>query len=458
MALRKPSRTTFDERLNYMIEAIRTKITTNEYVIGSYIPSILHLSKEYQLSINSVQKGLDVLLNEGLIERIPRVGIKVIAKQVTTLSIGYYTTLNDELDLQHLIEAFEARYPSIKINLIPLQFANYVETTEAYLKNEFVDAVAINHLNFLHFSELIEDLSHLFEVIQPNTSIYPFLNEAFTVNEQLYAQPIIFSAVVLCYNKDFFTTHQIPDPPSNWTWNEFINMLELIEEKTSSNLSFYFYPGTWNRWPIFLMQSGLNFTEVPNALSSQEILDGIDMCYQLIHRQNTFSLLLSSNDTNVEKMFLEQSVPVMMTTYYRLNQLKETSFEFEIVPLPYVNVPKTLLLPIGFAINQRSKKKELAKLFLNFLSSSEAQLHIRKHTYSIPALQQAAEWEGEELLYRPANFQMFKDITAQFGLISDLNLNFDQMQQLHNIMNRYWTGLQDKESTTNQLAQLTYSV
>lgn len=85
-------------------------------------------------------------------------------------------------------------------------------------------------------------------------------------------------------------------------------------------------------------------------------------------------------------------------------------------------------------------------------------MHIRKHTYSIPALQQAAEWEGEELLYRPANFQMFKDITAQFGLISDLNLNFDQMQQLHNIMNRYWTGLQDKESTTNQLAQLTYSV
>src|SRR5690606_971874 len=92
MALRNPCITTFDERLNYMIEAIRTKITTNEYVIGSYIPSILHLSKEYQLSINSVQKGLDVLLNEGLIERIPRVGIKVIAKQVTTLSIGYYTT------------------------------------------------------------------------------------------------------------------------------------------------------------------------------------------------------------------------------------------------------------------------------------------------------------------------------------------------------------------------------
>lgn len=456
--MKKPSRTTFDERLNYMIEAIRAKITANEYGTGSYIPSILQLSKEYQLSINSVQKGLDVLLNEGLIERIPRVGIKVIAQHITTLSIGYYTTLHDELDLQYLIKTFEERYPTIKINLIPLHFSSYVETTEAYLKNELVDAVAINHLNFLHFSDMNQDLSQLFEPIQPKDGVYPFLNEAFTVNKQLFVQPVTFSAVVLCYNKEFFTTHQIPELPSNWTWNEFIKMLELIETKTSSNLSFYFYPGTWNRWPIFLMQSGLNFAEMPIELASEEILDSIETCYRLIHRQDTFSLLLSSNDTNVEKMFLEQSVPVMMTTYYRLNQLKETSFEFEIVPLPYVNEPKTLLLPIGFAMNQRSKKKELAKLFIDFVSSQEAQLHIRKHTYSIPAIQQAAEWEGEELFYRPTNFQMFKDITSQFGLISDLNLTFDQMQQLHSIMNRYWTGLQDKTATTKQLAQLTHSM
>ena len=450
----KPSRTTFDERLNHMNESLRAKIISGEYATDSYIPSILQLSKEYQLSINSVQKGLDALLDEGLIERIPRVGIKVIAQQVTQLSIGYYTTLQEELDLNQLIKQFEALYPTIKINLIPLHFNDYVQTTGAYLKNKMVDAVAINHFNFLQFADSQQQLSTLFEPIDTNEDVYSYLNDAFTINKQLFVQPVIFSTVVLCYNKDFFSANHIPELPKDWTWKEFIKTLELIETKTKSKLSFYFHPGTWNRWPIFLLQSGLNFKDTTTDFSLDTTIEAIETCYELIHRQNTFSLLLSSKDTNVERLFLDQSVPIMMTTYYQLNHLKTASFKYDIVPLPYVNEPKTLLLPIGFAINQRSSKKELAKLFIDFISSRDAQLHIRKHTYSIPAMQQAAEWAGLELFYRPDNFHMFKDISTQFGLISDMNLSLDELQRLHTIMNMYWTGLQDKEAITKLLLEL----
>ena len=147
-------------------------------------------------------------------------------------------------------------------------------------------------------------------------------------------------------------------------------------------------------------------------------MDSIQTCYDLIHRQNTFSLLLAENDFGVEKPFAEQKISVMMTTYFNLNKLKGVSFPFDIAPLPYVHVPGTLLLPIGLALNQRSKQKEAARVFIQHLVSYESQLHIRKHTYSIPALQQAAEWKGEEIGYRPPRFHIYRDISHTFGLIS----------------------------------------
>lgn len=438
-----------------MVETLRNQIYSGKYPPDSYIPSILQLSEEYKLSINSVQKGLDILMEESLIERIPRVGIKVReaeSNRVVTLSVGYYTTLADEMDFNQLLSKFETVYPYIKVNLVPLHFVDYLEVTESYLKNEMVDVVAINHINYLHFVNHYENISELFEPLDQVGEVYSYLTEAFTVNKQLFVQPAVFSPVVLCYNKNEFAKRQLPEPPMSWQWNDFMKLLDRLEHKSESKLSFYFYPTTWNRWPIFILQSGIDFNKSPVDWSSQAVIDGIETCYNLIHRQNTFSLLLSSNETSVEELFLQQQVPIMMTTYYRLNQLKQAPFEFDIAPIPYVHVPKTLLLPIGFAMNRRSRKKEAARAFIDYMISYEAQLHIRHNTYTIPALKQAAEWSGEEAMYRPANFHMYKVMGDQFGLLSDLNLSEKKMEKLKSVMNLYWTGIHNKETTRSRLA------
>lgn len=438
-----------------MVETLRSHIHSGKYPPDSYIPSILQLSEEYKLSINSVQKGLDVLMEESLIERIPRVGIKVKkadTNQAVTLSIGYYTSLADEMHFDQLVGQFEALHPTIKVNLVPLHFVDYLEVTESYLKNEIVDAVAINHINYMHFVNQYDDIAELFEPLDPIGDVYPYLTEAFTVNRQLFVQPAVFSPVVLCYNKNYFMKHQVPEPPVSWQWNDFMRLLDRLEETSDSKLGFYFYPNTWNRWPIFIMQSGIDFNKPPVDWSSQAIMDGIETCYKLIHRQNTFSLLLSSNETSIEELFLQQQVPIMMTTYFRLNHLKEAPFAFDVAPIPYVHVPKTLLLPIGFAMNRRSQKKEAARAFIDFIASFDTQLQIRQNTYTIPALKQAAEWSGDETINRPANFHMYKELSGQFGLLSDLNLSERKMEKLISAMNLYWTGIQNKEATRSRLA------
>lgn len=452
----KPSRTTFRERLENMTQTLRDEIITGSMQSGSYLPSIQQLSKQYNLSINSVQKGLEQLAVESLIERIPRVGIRVKDAGVpspVTITFGYYSQLLYEIDLDQLIAKFHELHPNIRVRMIPLQFGNYLAVTKDYLRNDILDVLTVNHHNISDFRRETADLTETFEPMEVDDALYSFVTTPFREQQRLIAKPVTFSPVILCYNKQHFVENEVPEPSSDWTWGEFMSCLDKLEKVKDIKLPFYFFPSASNRWPIFLLQSGANFEGKPHWASAP-IMDSIQTCYDLIHRQKTFSILLSENDFAVEKLFAQQKVSVMMTSYFSLNKLQNVSFPFDIAPLPYTNIPSTLLVTVGLALNRRSKHKEAARKLINFLTSYDAQLHIRKNTYSIPALRQAAEWEGEEIGYRPSRFNTYREIVSTYGQLSDLNLQADQIERLLSTINMYWMGINNKEETVAALSAL----
>src|SRR5690606_21834126 len=79
MSTSESSRRTFQIRLNKLVNQIREDIMNGNYKRGTYLPPEKTLAKQYQLSNKSVRKGLEQLLEEGLIKKIPRVGSMVIA-------------------------------------------------------------------------------------------------------------------------------------------------------------------------------------------------------------------------------------------------------------------------------------------------------------------------------------------------------------------------------------------
>ncbi|MDF2662047.1 MAG: GntR family transcriptional regulator, partial [Paenibacillus sp.] len=75
------------ERLSDMVNRLRDDIITGKRPSGEYLPSEKALTELFGLSNQSVRKGLEQLVGEGLLEKIPRVGNKVIAppdESVTT--------------------------------------------------------------------------------------------------------------------------------------------------------------------------------------------------------------------------------------------------------------------------------------------------------------------------------------------------------------------------------------
>lgn len=450
----KPSRTTFHDRMDYLLTSLRHKIDSGSLEGGDYLPSLNQLSETYKLSKNSVQKALDVLVDESLIERIPRVGIRVLESEernLTTIRFGYYPSLSKTAYLSELVALFEKDYPHIQVKMIPLQYENYKDVVSHYLMAGMLDVVTINDINFNQLIDEVPDAVHLFESMNINSDIYSFLSPSFTVNKQTYVQPLIFSPVILCYNKEHFNGYEQSVLSGPLKWSEFSTLLERTKNQGSYQYPFYFHPTANNRWPIFLLQSGVGFREdgtlkVEGNVSS--LMDGVQACYDLIHTQKLLPMHVSSYDSSVEELFSLEKSSVMITTYFGLNDLIDVDVPFEIAPLPYVEEPRTLLLTVGLALNNFSKQKGASQKFIDYLTSYDSQLQIRRHSLSIPAMGKAAEWDGKEVIKRPENFKLYQDIVSTFSTLSDLNLNQQERIQLLNGLKLYWMGLESKEATT----------
>lgn len=70
-------RKNFHHRLEDFVSRLKQDIVTGKVKPNSYLPSELELGQQYSLSKNSIRKGLDQLVEDGLIEKIPRIGNRV---------------------------------------------------------------------------------------------------------------------------------------------------------------------------------------------------------------------------------------------------------------------------------------------------------------------------------------------------------------------------------------------
>lgn len=456
----KPSRATFQERINYFITSIREDIINGKIASGDFLPSLNLLSIQYNLSKNSLQKGLDKLVLEALIERVPRVGIRVlenVQELKTVIRFGYYPSLEKTAYIRHLVEQYELDNPLVEVKLIPLQYENYKDVVSHYLSAGMLDLVAISDINFNQLAEDDHMSGNLFEGVSRNSEMYSFLYDSYENNNLTYAVPFIYSPVILCYRKDHFEKGDALSLSKQLKWSDFLEELDNVRNERKNQFRFYFNPTSNNRWPIFLLQSGIPFNDeviVDKSEMGSLLSETISTSYKLIHNQKLISTHFTSDDTKVEDLFLMGKISVMMTTYLGLNDLIGSDIGFEIMPLPYVSEPGTLLLSVGLALNRYSKNKQATKSFIDYLTSYDAQLEIRKKTLTIPARKDAAEWEGSEQIQRPENFKIYQKLIPTFKLLADMKISHQERIRILNGLRLYWMGLESEDTTITSISEI----
>lgn len=449
----RPSRNT--SRLDDLIQTLREEIEQGSRQPGEYLPSEREFSKQYGLSNLTVRKGLELLVADGLIVKIPRVGNKVIgparASGPTLLNIGYYTSIPRETGIDQLIDRFQKLHPDIRVQAIP--FTNeHPDVIKQFLDNGMLDVFT---LNFNHFRAYLEfGWADIMEPQQPDPDIYPYLTDAFTYEGSLLVQPFIFSPVILCYNRDHFREIKLHEPDGGWDWERLFDTASQLAI-SNERLGFYYHFLSANRWSVLLLQRGGAFVREDDdslKLQNTDMMEAFRFCREV---QEHFPILSDSiNNGDVEHLFLQGKASIIMTSYFHLNFMMDTPIRFDISPVPHFGHPATLLMSIGLAVNRRSKNKEAAKTLVTFLTSEMSQLSIRQHTYSLPALKSAAEWVGDESMYRPSRFSLFREIVPSFRYFTDLGIGDKQFRTIEREVKLYFAGLENEEQFSGRLEQL----
>ncbi|GIP33894.1 extracellular solute-binding protein [Paenibacillus sp. J2TS4] len=448
----RPSRKTFRDRLDDMVQRLKEEILTSRLQIGDYLPSEKKLGEQFGLSNKSVRKGLDILVSEGLIVKVPKVGNRVARPEddrALTVRFGYHRSITDESDLFNLLERFHEQYPQIKVQAVPIMNDSGVIE---YLEAGLLDVATINYPLFQTIQEsgrlaLLEE-----QPVDPH--FYPFVTKAFMMDAALKAKPFMFSPLVLCYNREHLRESGLLEPDSGWTWQDLSRAASILA-RPDERLGFYFHLQSRNRWPVLLLQSGESLQRGEDGrprLKDSRWLESFRISRDLVGKQRIPPVF--DQEADVEELFKEGRASMILTSYFALNRLKHIKLDWDLAPLPHHYNAKTLLLVIGLVLNAKSSQKEASQKLIDFLTSYASQLAIRHHTLSIPALKPAAEWTGEEKLYRPGRFHLYREIASTFSYYSELGLSNSDIIHMTQQAKLYWSGLYDERQLCERLEEM----
>ncbi|MDF2671485.1 MAG: GntR family transcriptional regulator [Paenibacillus sp.] len=458
--MNRPDRVTFKKRQEEMLASIRSDIDSGILLPGDLIPSEQELSKQFQLSRNSVRGALEQLQNEQVVEKIANVGNKVTAnqrKQPIQLKMGVYKSAYRDMAIEDLLHDYHKANPNVRIQLVTLPEEDSFQTIETYVQNNMLDLMTVNYTHFRQIQER-GTLHELFEPLDDKPEVYPFLSNPYKTQDQVWLRPVIFSPVILCYNKKHFSEMGLLEPDSSWSWETLTEAAKALSEG-HNRFGFYFFLLSENRWSVFLLQNGVRFTRHADGklnIRHPGFTSMMEYCRELLFGQADRPLYMLESENDAELLFRQEKASMIITTYFNLNYFKDCDFPIDIAPLPSSGQYKTLLLNIGIAVSQFSTLKGEAVKFADYLISHAGQLAIRQHTYSLPSVKAIAESDGykSEYLTLPSRFMMFREIFPTFNYYTELNLTPSEFNMIRKELRLFWANLETVEQFCDRMDQL----
>ncbi|MDF2652332.1 MAG: hypothetical protein K0Q73_8137 [Paenibacillus sp.] len=462
--MKKASRSTFRYRLKDMVVFLKNEILSGAYQPGEYLPSEKVLVEQFDLSNKSVRQGLDMLVSEGLIVKVNRVGSMVTEqagkRALVTITLGCSPSIERDIILSQLLDDFHGQYPEIQVKTITVKSVtvtstDYMSPVKEFLENNMIDVFTQNSI---HFQELAEKgLTHMLEPIEPEEGIYPFLQDWFCKEGVCYAKPIIFTPIVLAYNRSHFMEEGVPEPDGGWTWDDAIRHAAKLS-KPGERFGLYFYLMSEHRWPAFLLQGAtvLDGGKGYTGLVESGMLDSIRLCKSIIRNRDIFPHYLSEGSYDVDELFLQGKVSMILTNYMTMNDLKYSSLDYDISPMPHMGELRSLISSIGVSINKNSEQKEAAKLLVDYLASPRAQNMIRNQTLSIPSIKAVAEsrLEVPDSINRPSRYFLFREIPASFRSHTALGMSIRTFNAFRQILKKYWSDIIDEGAMVHLVDEL----
>jgi ABC-type glycerol-3-phosphate transport system substrate-binding protein/DNA-binding transcriptional regulator YhcF (GntR family) len=428
--------------------------TTRNYIIdllesgklksGDKLPGARAIAASIKVSFVKIQQALDKLVQDGILETIPRQGTFVQRNWEDRILQTNFTLFNKDLPW---IAGFEkllaARIPQLRLCREFPQSVFELRTT-LYVQN--------NRNDYL-------DLRQFFDRIYPDKSLFfnhPFKN--FYIDRKLAGIPFIFSPRVMFYNPELLKKFDCAEPHQGWTWEEFMQSVRKMRTQNVPGSEIFNWEAKISQWINVVFRAGgcliSSSPSDPVAIDHPRTRYGLQLYTELLHELN-----VSCDDSyydDIEQYHVEQfaagKLAFMLSVRESLAVFRHAGFDcWKTVSLPMIKggVDITAQATDLICVRKTCTDPALIEEFVRFMLSEETQDFIGMEKYGIPIRKSSAfksidtESPRDMLFLSETN-----KISAQYNISSS-----EMTSMIEEGIRRIWRYNLDLDQATGALAQ-----
>ncbi len=317
----------------------------------------------------------------------------------TTLNWAVWD-INSTAYYKPIIDAYEAKNPNVKINMVDLGSADFMTALQTQLasgSSEF-DVVTIKDIpgyNNLVKKNMIVNLNDYIKKDGVDTKQYGGTAEQISVDGKLYALPFRSDFWVLFYNKALFDKAGVAYPTNDMTFAQYDALARKVTNGSGANKVYGAHYHTWRSTvQLFGILDGKHTITQPPY-------DYLKPYYEMVLGQQNDGICqnyatLKASSLHYSGQFQNGTVAMMnMGSWYIATLIQkvksgeaDAAKDWGIVKYPHAEgvEPGTTLGTItSLSISQGSKQKDAAWDFVKFVTSPECAAVIAE-TGTIPAI------------------------------------------------------------------------
>lgn len=303
----------------------------------------------------------------------------VTSKKPVTIKYFNFSAGADNAEvLEAMIADFEKVNPDIKVENEAAGYEEYfTQLATKIAGGDAPDCFELNMENFLAYSirGAVKEVDGLFEKTGADKSVYSEgVLKAGSFDGKQYAIPLMFSTVMLVYNKDLFDQAGVEYPTEDWTWKEEMEAAKKIRalgEDTYGVLQgiqfWEFYKTVQKNGGSLLSEDGKKFT-----INRPENLETLTYMRDRIWEDNVEPTEEQRADRGANDLFIEGKLGMFYGGVWNFTDLVKrgegVNWDVEVEP---GNIAKAshFFANVG-CISNTTDKAEAAFTFLNYIASN----------------------------------------------------------------------------------------
>lgn len=303
----------------------------------------------------------------------------------TVIKFSSWGSKSETALLLPLIAAFERQNPDIKVEFLHIPQNYFQKLHLLFASNLAPDVVFVNNHYTLKYIKagLLEDLTPYVN----RADFFEKALEGFSYEGKIYAVPRDVSVLVVFYNKDLFRKYSIPFPEEGWSFEQYLKTAQKFKTE-----------GVWGTsfeqdvifWLPYLFSSGASVLSEDGRtllINNADALEALQFYADLANRYAVAPKKSDSASFTMAQLFLQQKLAMQVSGRWLVPKYRsDAEFDWDIAEFPcgkkgsVVNIDAS-----GYAMSKKSKHKQAALKFIEFISSKDSLETLAKSGLIVPA-------------------------------------------------------------------------